>query len=234
MGQTDWTFLDDGLVASVVRRGVTAGITPPPGGEDFIFAFNSTSAVEGAVGLFANQVDFAPMALGGSVSGVLQRGPSGGPLGFSPFFFVSCQGTSVNDSAYMLGLSDDDPHRIALRKGPVITGIPDSEGSGMLLSSGDSYLLGTYLHVRLDVVYNENGDVVLQTLINDLDANPLGTPPDWQPIPGMPLFVDDVTGINSGSVPLSPGRAGFGFAVQDVTRRAYFDHIQIMRQVEWL
>ncbi|MDJ0767104.1 MAG: hypothetical protein QNJ97_29290 [Myxococcota bacterium] len=196
--------------------------------------FNSTSAVEGAVGLFANQADFAPMALGGSVSGVLQRGPGGGPLGFSPFFFLSCQGTSVNDNAYMLGLSDDDPHRIALRKGPIVTGIPDSEGPGVLLSSGESYLQGTYLHLRLDAIYNENGDVVLQALVNDLDAHPLGTESNWQSIPGMPTFIDDVTGINAGSSPLAPGRAGFAFAVKDVTRRAYFDHIQIMRQVEWL
>jgi len=89
----------------------------------FIFAFNSTAVVTGAVGLFTNQEGFAPIPLGGSISGVFQRAPSGGPLGFSPFFFLSCQGPSIINSAHMLGLSDEDPHRIVLRKGSILGGI---------------------------------------------------------------------------------------------------------------
>ena len=233
MSQQDWTYLDDSLDPAIVRRGVTAGITPPPGGESFIFAFNSTAVVDGSVALFANQDNFAHMPLGGSISGVLQRGPSGGPQGFSPFLFLSCQGTSVHDSAYMLGLSDEDPHRIALKKGSLLTGIPDSEGAGILASSGESFLNGTYLQLRLDAIYNENGDVVLNVFANDLEANPLDLDPDWLPIEGMSSIIDDVTGINTGAAPLNPGRAGFGFAVHDTARRAYFDHIQIKRQIAW-
>ncbi|MDJ0766533.1 MAG: hypothetical protein QNJ97_26400 [Myxococcota bacterium] len=44
MGINDWTYLNDGLAASVVRRGVTAGVTPPPGGEDFVFAVRRCAA----------------------------------------------------------------------------------------------------------------------------------------------------------------------------------------------
>lgn len=40
-----------------------------------------------------------------------------------------------------------------------------------------------------------------------------------------------VPGINSGSQPLTSGRGGFGFSVKDVTRRAYFDHLELFRQV---
>lgn len=116
MAEADWTYLNDGLDIATVDRGVTAGITRPPGG-GFLYAFNSLAAVNGAVALFANLASFAPRAKGGAIRGVLQRGPGGGPTGFSPFLFLCRQGNSVNDRAYLLGLSDDDPHRIVLARG---------------------------------------------------------------------------------------------------------------------
>lgn len=231
MAEADWTYLNDGLDIATVDRGVTAGIARPPGGKSFLFAFNSLAAVQGAVGLFCNLVDFAPMAKGASIRGCVQRGSGGGPTGFSPFMFLSCQGNSVNDTAYLLGLSDDDPHRIILRKGAVAVGIPASEGPNVLLASGENFSQGTWLHLRLDVIVNNNGDVVLKVLRNDLGAHPLGSPPDWQPVPGMVEFIDDHLGINSGSQPLTSGRGGFGMAVADVTRRSYFDHLELLRQV---
>ncbi|MEZ4442332.1 MAG: hypothetical protein R3B72_24780 [Polyangiaceae bacterium] len=231
MAEADWTYLNNGLDIATVDRGVTAGIARPPGGGSFLFGFNSLAAVQGAVGLFCNLVDFAPMAKGASIRGCIQRGPSGGPTGFAPFLFLACQGNSVNDTAYLLGLSDDDPHRIVLRKGTVAVGIPDSEGPNVLLASGESFSQGTWLHLRLDVIVNDNGDVVLKVLRNDVAAHPLGSPPDWQPVPGMVEFIDDHLGINSGSQPLTSGRGGFGMAVADVTRRGYFDHLELLRQV---
>jgi hypothetical protein len=90
--------------------------------------------------------------------------------------------------------------------------------------------MGTWLHLRLDVIVNSNGDVVLQVLQNDLVAHPLGTPPNWQPVAGMATFIDDATAINSGSQPLTSGRGGFGVTVNDVTRRAFFDHLELQRQ----
>ncbi|SDY36870.1 hypothetical protein SAMN05444383_1581, partial [Myxococcus xanthus] len=138
MALADWTYLNGGLDIATVDRGVTAGIVRPPGGGNFLFAFNSLTPAQGAVGLFANLPDFAPMAKGGSVRGCLQRGPGGGPTGFSPFLFLCGQGTSVNDSAYLLGLSDDEPHRVVLRKGAVATGLPDADGPGVLLKSSAS------------------------------------------------------------------------------------------------
>ncbi len=230
MGQSDWSYLTNGLDMATVDRGVTAGIPRPPGGGGFLFAFNSLSAVTGAVALFASLEGFAPMAKGGSIRGVVQRGPGGGPTGFSPFLFLCCQGNSVNDSAYLLGLSDDDPHRIVLRKGSITVGLPSADGPGVLLKSSASFAQATWLHLRLDVIVNGNGDVILKVLQNDLAAHPLGTPPDWQPVAGMVEFIDDHLGINSGSQPLTSGRGGFGMAVRDVTRRAYFDHLELLRQ----
>ena len=231
MASTDWTYLNDGLDIATVDRGVTAGVARPPGGGNFLYAFNSLAAVEGSVALFANLVNFAPMAKGGSIRGCLQRGPGGGSTGFSPFLYLCCQGNSVNDQAYLLGLSDDDPHRVVLRKGTVTTGLPDADGPGGLLKSGESFAQETWLHLRLDVIVNANGDVVLKVFRNDLDAHALGTPPDWQPVPGMTQFIDDHLGINSGSQPLTSGRGGFAFSVRAVTRRGFFDHLELYRQV---
>ena len=231
MASTDWTYLNDGLDIATVDRGVTAGIARPPGGGSFLFAFNSLAAVQGSVALFANQAGFAPMAKGGSIRGAVQRGPGGGPTGFAPFLYLCCQGNSVNDQAYLLGLADDDPHRIVLRKGSVTGGLSSSDGPGVLLKSGESFTQATWLHLRLDVIVNANGDVVLKVYRNALDTHPLGSAPDWQPVAGMTEFIDDHLGINSGSQPLTSGRGGFGFAVRDVTRRGFFDHLELYRQV---
>lgn len=231
MAAVDWSYLQDGLDTATVDRGVTAGIARPAGGGDFLFAFNSRAAVQGAVGLYANLPDFVPMAKGGSIRGAIQRGVGGGPMGFSPFLFLCCQGNSVHDHAYLLGLSDEDPHRIVLRKGAVSAGIASADGSGVLLKSSESFEIGSWLHLRLDVIVNENGDVILQAFYNNLDLHPLNQPPDWQPVPGMSEFIDDHLGINSGVHPLSSGRGGFGVTVREVTRRCYFDHIELFRQI---
>jgi hypothetical protein len=231
MASTDWAYLNDGLDIATVDRGVTAGIARPPGGGNFLFAFNSLTADQGAVGLFAALSGFAPMAKGGSIRGVVQRGPGGGPTGFSPFLFLCCQGNSVHDKAYLLGLSDDEPHRIVLRKGTVAVGLPHADGPGVLLKSAASFTQGTWLQLRLDVIANTNGDVVLKAYQNDVVAHPLGTAPDWQPVAGMVEFIDDALGINSGTQPLTSGRGGFGFAVKDVARRGYFAHLELLRQV---
>jgi hypothetical protein len=233
MAETDWTFLNDGLDAATVDRGVTTGIARPPGGGSFVFGFNSLSTAQGAVALFTNQLNFAPMAKGGSVRGAIQRGVSGGPLGFAPFFFVGLQGPSVNDLGYLLGLGDGDPHHVVLRKGALSGGLPDIPPGtqGVLRRSTGTFMPGTWVHLRLDMIVNLNGDVLLQVFQNDLVANPLGGAPSWQPVPGMSEFIDDALGINSGSQPFTSGRAGFGFFTKDVTRRGFLDHVEVYRQL---
>jgi hypothetical protein len=231
MGSADWTYLTGGLDNAAVDRGVTAGIARPPGGGSYLFGFNSLVVAQGAVGLFANLQNFAPMQKGGSIRGCLQRGPGGGATGFSPFLFLAAQGPSVGDSAYLLGLSDEDPHRIVLRKGAITAGAGASDGGGVLLASGATFAQGTWLHLRLDVIVQPSGDVLLAVFQNDLSLHPLGAAPDWQPVPGMASFIDDKLGINSGSHPFTSGRGGFGFAVKDTTRRAFFDGVELWRQL---
>lgn len=233
MAETDWTFLNDGLDAATVDRGVTTGIARAPGGGSFVFGFNSLSTAQGVVGLFTNQVNFAPMAKGGSIRGAVQRGLSGGPLNFAPYLFIGLQGPSVNDNGYLLGLGDGDPHHLVLRKGTLSGGLPDIVPGtlGVLRRSTATFLPGTWLHLRLDMVVNQNGDVILQVFQNDLVAHPLGSAPTWAAIPGMAEFIDDALGINSGSQPFTSGRAGFGFFTKDVTRRGFLDHVEAYRQL---
>lgn len=235
MSSADWTELTGGLAIASVDRGVTNGVPRANGGGNFLFGFNSLVVVTGAVGFFTNQVNFAPMAKGGSVRGAIKRLPSGGPLGFSPVLFIGLQGTSVGDIGYMLGLGNSDPYHIVLKKGVFGTELqdlaPDAPANGVLMRSAGTYDNDTWHHLRLDMIVNANGDVLLQCFENNLAAHALGTAPVWTPIVGMENFVDDALQINSGSAPLTTGRAGFGFWTNDVTRRSAVDHVEVYRQL---
>jgi hypothetical protein len=236
MAASNWSISTGGLSLGSLDKGVTSGIAPPPGGGSFVYGFNSLSVVDGAAALFANQVNFAPMAKGGSARAVIQRGISGGPTNFSPFVFVAGQGPAITDYGYLLGLQDDDPHRIVLRKGVIGQGLPaglvNPLVNGILSRSTATFAPGTWLHLRLDSVVNLNGDVVLNVYRSDFTLPGVTlAAPDWQPIPGMPQFIDDTLHVNTGTAPYTSGRAGFGFSVKDVTRRGYFSHLEIERQL---
>lgn len=242
MSEAQWTVLTGGLGSGSVARGVTAGTDKPNGGGSFTYGFNSLVIVDGAVALHNNQTNFAPMAKGGSIRGAIKRAPSGGKTNYAPFLFIGLQGGAVTDSGYLLGLGDDNPHHIVLRKGTIITGLPDvvpnPPTTDVLMRSTASYEEDTWLHLRLDMILQGTGDVLLQAFINDLDTNAV-TSPSWVTVPGMEGpqypsitgFVDDALGVNTGSVPHTSGRAGMGFRVEDVSRRAYFDHIEVARQL---
>ncbi len=246
MGETNWTELDDGLDVATVDRGTTTGIARPSGGGSFIFGFNSLSTAPGAAGLFTNQVDYAPTSAlkGGSVRAAIQRGISGGDTNHAPFDFIQGQGPSVNDLAYLLGLQDNEPHKIVLRKGTIVAGVPSgSPGTlGILRRSTATFTKGTWLHLRLDAVVNVNGDVILKVFRNDLNAHAVSSPV-WVAEPGLEdedlvdshgagtCFVDDALSVNSGSAPYTAGRMGFGFQTKDVTRRGYFDQLECIRQL---
>jgi len=229
MGATDWTFFTGSLNQSVLDRGATAGITPPAGGGSHVYGFNSLEVVDGAVALFADQVDFAPHAKGCRVSGAVQRGTSGGSIGFSTFLAACAQGTSVLDNAYMLGLSNSNPSKIVLAKGSMENGVPAPDSIQVLRESDAAVAIADWEHLQLDVIVQLNGDVLLQMYRNDLDVNDVATPV-FEAIPGMADFVDDQLGINSGSQPFTSGRSGFGFAASDTTRRGFVDHFFIARQ----
>lgn len=232
MAQADWTLANNSLSSGSVRRGITHGIPRPAGGGDFLYGFNSVDASVGAVTLYSNLADFAPTTKGASVRGALKRGLGGGNTNFSVFLYVCAQGGDVGDNAYLLGISDENPGRIVLRKGKLSDGIPAAApGSlGVIARSTADFPPDTWLHLRLDSIKNDNGDVVLNVFRNDLALQDVNSP-IWTPVPGITnVFVDDALGINTGTTPYTSGRVGFGFSTQDVTRRAYVDHVQVLRQ----
>lgn len=241
MASSDWTVLEDSLGLPLVDRGTTVGIARPNGGGDAVYGFHSLQLTSGAVGLHANQSGFAPMADGGTIRGAIQRAKSAGPQNFAPFFFLGLQGQSVTNDAYLLGLGDDDPYHIVLKKGALVAGLldlePDPPDNGILMRSTNAYELGTWLHLRLDLIVQGSGDVLLQVYQNDLAEHSVAAP-SWEVVPGMegPFapdfygYVDDALGVNTGSQPLVGGRAGFGFYTADTQRRSFFDHLVVGRQ----
>jgi hypothetical protein len=237
MAEADWTLLSGGIGdapgSGETLHGVTFGIERPnsSGPNNFIYGFNSTTTTDGAVGVILIDGDFVPTAKGASVRGAIQRGVSDEVDGFSPMMFVGLQGGAVTDLGYLLGLSDEDPHRIIVVKGPLSGGAPAPPDASVLMVSSDTFLPGTWLHLRLDMTVNLTGDVLLDVSQNDLDANPIGSAPDWQPVDGMSQFVDDALAVNSGSLPFLDGRVGLGFHSNKVNRRGYFDHVEAFRQL---
>ncbi len=234
MAESDWTVCSGSIATSALDHGVTNGLPRPNGGGSFVYGFNSLSVVSGAAALFCNQTNFAPTPAnkGGSIRGAIKRVLSGGQTGFSPFLFIGLQGPAITDQAYVLGLSDAEPHAIELRKGALNVGAPDSPigENGVLSRSSETFDPDTWLHLRIDMIVNLTGDVILKVLRSDLAVNPVSAP-IWLPVPGLTDFVDDTLGINSGSAPFTSGRFGFGMQVSDAARRASFDQIEVSRQI---
>lgn len=240
MAQSDWTTALQSLPTNDVYSRPTTGTTKPNGGGNFVLPYVSLTNAPGASARYVNGANFAPCVSGAEITFATARLASGGVTAWSAFAFVGLQGTSVNDSCYMLGLSDNEVSLIELRKGVLVNGLPHEEpggANGILRRSTLQVPIGEWVHLKLEVVVQQFGDVYLNCYINDLGTNPV-TAPVWTEIAGLELdynglavsFIDDGAGINSGSLPLIGGRIGLGVRVDDVTRRAAFDHITIARQ----
>jgi hypothetical protein len=226
-----------GAAAADIKRGVTAGITPPNGGGNFIFGFNSQVTTASAAGVYYDETNFSPLrddasnATGGTVRAALKRGVSPSATGYSVGLFICLQGASVpseNDQGYILGLENNDPSAIVLAKTSPISGL-DSTLTTALRTSSTTYTWDNWLQLRLDAIVNPNGDVVLKCFQNDVDTNPV-TSPSWEAITGMDDFVDDALGVNSGSNPLAGGWGGFAFYAALENGRGYVDQFAIHRQ----
>jgi len=231
MASTDFTALTGNLAAGVVS-GVTDSAPDgvPNGGTTFVYGVGRISAgADGVVGMFHNGAGFVPTAKGGAVMGAMVKEGKGNDTGnnliYSPFIFANLQGANVTDEGYMLGLTEEEPARIMLAKGALNLGL-DPAGANMLRLSSGNVAKGTWVHLRLDVVEQPSGDVLLQVFQNDLGANPV-TAPVWAAIAGMADIVDDALAYETGSVPLLTGRMGFAARMGTETGRyCYFDHFQ--------
>ena len=245
MSQADWGFLSGSLTDASVKRGPTAGITAPSGGGSHVYGFASVDNSPGVVALYCLQANFSPVPgiRGGRIQAAMRRTSIGAATGFAPFLFFCAQSANVNANAYMLGLSDEASGKIQLRKGPILAGmsaVPDVNplaSPNTLMRSENGYPADEWQHLRLDVVIQGTGDVILQVFRNNLAAHTVGAPV-WETIPGMqgPFssfagFVDDALAVNTGTVPLAGGYMGFGARFDAANRATYFDHINVDRQL---
>ena len=236
MASSDWSVTTNSIDNATIRSGVTSGLTPPNLGGSFVYGFNSrASGFEGARVLkYIGDVNFDPVPsnFGGRITGAVVRLPSGGLTGFAPFLYFSEQANTADGEAYMLGLQDDDPSYIVLRKGVLSQGLPAGilGENGILGKSTSAIAAGTWVHLRLDVVVQGTGDVLLQVFENDVAANGVVSP-IWTAVTGIADFTDDTLGVNSGSLPITGGRVGFGMYANDASRRAAFDQLTISRQL---
>ena len=229
MASANWTFITNSLSAANVARGVSQGFTVPNGGSSFVFGFRSLTNVAGAVMKAGNQSNFYPTGLGegGQVTGCIQRN---GNLGCTVALFVGLQSNNVTANGYFLGFTqDENPSHLVLYKGTLSDGIASLD-AGVLATSVGTYAAGTWAHVRLDVIIQPHGDVHLQAFESDLD-NFAVTAPTWVAIPGIPEYIDDQLGVNSGSVPFDGGGfIGVGYHTSLLGRYALVDHMTIGRQ----
>lgn len=236
MSLADWSEMANSLSTAIVTRNPTAVFTPPNGGGTFVYGFNSIETAEGAVGRYVDLANFNPIAAakGGQITGAIKKGP-GGATQFSSFLFICAQGVAdVQNNAYMIGFENNDPARIKVYKGPIVNGIlatdPASPANGKtLLASTKSYLVDEWVHVRMDVIHEPLGDVLIKCYENDLVANPV-TAPIWVAMPGCESFIDDVLGHASGTLPYNGGYVGYGFEVGIISRVAQVDYITVNRQ----
>ncbi len=241
MASSDWQEIADELSSSSAPRGpvTSAVVTPPNGGGSFTFGVHTADNSPGVVAFYSTLADFAPAAKGGTISGCIQKGTSGGGDKFSPFLFICLGGTDSTDLAYMLGLDMSSAPRLVLRKGQLTSGIPAvAPGSqGVLRRSASTFAIAEWLHVRLDAIKQPTGDILLRVFKNDLTANSVSSPV-WAAVSGLSDFTDDSLGVNSSAVgitgadaaPLTSGRMGFGMYASDVNRNSYFDHVKPERQ----
>jgi hypothetical protein len=247
MARADWGLMagsadGTGWGGVTVLRDATFGIVPPPGGGLAVFAFNSIQKVDAAVGVYCQVAGFSPLPTGGQITGCIQRGISGGASGFSNFLFICASGANIGDVGYLIGIENATPGRIVLAKGTIGVGIPaDGIGTAILRTSVERVLQGAWCHLRVDAIVQTSGDVVLRVYKNDVNAHPLNVPAGWVWEEVVfedgwvgtfsdGYFIDDSVGINSGSLPLTSGFAGFGFKCTESARRAYVDCVGITQQ----
>ncbi|MHC4192382.1 MAG: hypothetical protein ACYSUB_22380 [Planctomycetota bacterium] len=238
MAEADWTkftaatngALDDGDVS----KGVSNAFTAPAdsGANDFVQGFHSLQSVIGFAGWYYSGLSaFNPIPpdKGGRISGALRRYSSG--EGYAPMIGMMSGTHVATAKAYIIGLSDSNPYRIALKKG-YVGGSFDPTDTTILRVSDESWTSTTkWFHLQLDVIVNPQGDVRLVVKQNDLDTEVVSSP-NWQSISGMADYVDDSMGVLSGASPLTSGfRMFFGhFNNGEAGKVSLIDHITPLKQ----
>lgn len=230
MGQADWTELSNVLGAGIVRRGVSMApaFSPPDG--DFVWGFHSLAGDSGVVALYNNQAGFGPAAAGktGVVSACMKRYHTS--VGFAPFIGIVDSSDADTAKGYLLALSDEASPKIVLKKGAISASIKSTD-SGVLRAATGTISNAVWYHLKLEVVFNPQGDLVLNVYQNDLTVNNPNAP-SWEAITGMDRYVDDSLGILQGTIPYTgPFYFVKGFYTEAALRAALFDYYRAAVQL---
>jgi len=237
MAEIDWAVLTgSALDTSVVPRGVTAAFTPPAGPGTFVCGFRSTYNTAGFAGYSLDLTDFNPISSsrkGGSIRAAVKR-YAGTAAQFAPIMGFM-QGTDPGSAqGYMIGLTQATAYQIALKKGSPAGGL-EASSSQILRTSTDSWTTAGdsasgWFHLRLDVLVNPHGEVVLNCYQNDLTAHDVDAP-TWAAIDGMDQYIDDSIGALSGTVPfLDTFHPFFGQYSEVVGATTLWDYVEVYRQ----
>lgn len=234
MGQADWTDLTGTALDSAdVARGVASAFTVPYGGGLYVYGFRSIVSTAGFAGKYVNLAGFAPFSgtlKGGSIRAAMKRYSSNGD--FAPMIGL-IQGTDpASATGYLLGLSSGSSYKVCLMKG--IPGQDMVAGEdNILIESDEAYTdvgdsMDAWFHLRLDVLVNPHGEVILNVYTNALTNPPTVLAPTWVL---LDTFTDDPIGVMSGSLPVTDGFYGiFGLYTEESGSTALFDHIEVWRQ----
>ena len=234
MAEADWGALTgSALDTTAVRRGVSNAFTRPNGGGSFVHGFRSITSAVGCSGRYVNLANFIPIAgtrKGGSIRAAMTRYTAGD---YSPFIGLVKGTDPATAVGYILGLTGETAYRMALRKGGLTTPLLSTDSSILIQSTSSWTDVGdtaTYWkHMRLDVLSNPHGEVVLEVYENDLNTN-LVTAPVWTQVGST--FIDDVLGALSESAPHEDGfYAVFGHITSnEVGATSLFDQLVVRRQ----
>jgi len=240
VAQADFADLTgQALGSGIVARGVSAAFTTPSGGGSFLYALNSVASSTGFAGKYVNLANFNPITgtrKAGSMTCAMKKYSS--RVTFAPAFGIM-KGTDPGSAeGYIVALTQETGYKIGLFKGSLIGGFSATAASTRLLRSSTttytSYGNGpeAWFHLRLDVLVNPHGEVVLNVYKNDLVAHVVGTP-IWDAIPGMSMYVDDSVGVLSGALPHLDGfYCVFGmYVAADTGRTCFYDQLTCGRQL---
>lgn len=220
MASSDWSTVTGSSDASTIVRNVVAvpGALPaPPGAPGYTHVYGARAVSAGVFALYTNQVDFAPIDPAKSAQVTIALRAHGGA---QPFAFAALQGDGdVADAAYRLGI--DSSGYLTLSKGALSEDL--SEPTKILRHATTPIAEGTWIHARLDVVANGNGDNVLNVYTSSSGSI---LAPTWER--AFDRYIDDALAVASGSKPLRGGYLGFG-AKLPAGARAYFVEVGVQR-----
>jgi len=233
MASADWAAISGGGSGAEVAQNVTMAFWADATSKidaPFTYGFRSLTAHTKTTGLRCAVATHSPFVTGklGWIRAVIRKNYTVDPA-YSPFigFAVYAAGVVAQASnGYFLGLSEDAAPYLVMRRGLVSDGIILT--NDYFRKSTSALANQTWYDIKLECVFNPQGDVVCTPYLN---TSVLATP-SWDPILGMDEYIDDSLGIWSGDLPVSTTYSPvFGMHVTDMAGGcALFDYIQIGEQ----